>query len=81
MHSPTSPSEDTIKDLNEETFSALRDECPAPHPDNVIPPAPIPSQMKPVQVSADEVGRDSHFFPLVHLQQDLMAHVYNILKT
>ena len=57
------PSEDTIRDLDEETLSALRDKHPAPHPDTDIPPASITSQLTPLHVSAEEVDKAIRSFP------------------
>ena len=56
-------SEDTIRDLDEETLSALRDKHPAAHPDTDIPPASITSQLTPLHVSAEEVDKAIRSFP------------------
>ena len=54
---------DTIKDLDDETLSALRDKHPAPHPDTDIPLSLSTSQVTPLQVSADEVSKAIRSFP------------------
>ena len=56
-------SDDTIRELDEATLSALRDKHPAPHPDTEIPPLLSTSQIPPLQVSADEVSKAIRSFP------------------
>jgi len=56
-------SKDTISNLNEEAFTALKDKHPPPHPDSTIPSAPAVSGMTSIQMSAEEVGRAIHSIP------------------
>ena len=56
-------SEDTVRELDEEMLSFLRDKYPAPRLDTDIPPASSSSQVTPLQVTAEEAGMAIRSFP------------------
>ena len=56
-------SEDTIANMSDDTWSALEQKHPSPHPGSCIPPSPQVSAVHTVPVSVEEVANAIRSFP------------------